>query len=66
MLSRSHRSAALLGLAGPAIADDRSPGRPPVTYIDTGSVTAETNFTVFIRKGVPEDVREPRCAGSRW
>jgi hypothetical protein len=59
MLSRSYLPAALLGLflAGPAIADDRPPGRPPVTYIDTGALTINSDFTVFMHKDVPEDVR---------
>jgi hypothetical protein len=52
-------TAALLGLflAGPAIADDRPPGRPPITHIDTGTLTINSDFTVFMRKDVPEDVR---------
>jgi hypothetical protein len=59
MLSRTYMTAALLGLflAGPAIANDRPPGRPPVTHIDTGTLTINSDFTVFMRKDVPEDVR---------
>lgn len=59
MLNRSHLFAALLGLflAGPAVADDRPPGRPPVTYIDTGTLSIDSDFTVFMHKDVPEDVR---------
>jgi hypothetical protein len=55
MLSRFHVTAALLGLflAGPAIADDR----PPVAYVDVSALTAESDFTVFMRKDVPEAVR---------
>ena len=55
MLSRFHATAALLGLflAGPAIADDR----PPVAYVDVSALTAESDFTVFMRKDVPEAVR---------
>ena len=58
MLSRSHLAAALLGLfiAGPAIADDRPPGRPPAAH-DIGALTADSDFTVFMRQDVPEDVR---------
>jgi hypothetical protein len=60
MLSRSHLSAALLGLflAGPAIADDRPPGRPPVVHIDIGALTADSDFTVFMGKDVPREVRQ--------
>jgi hypothetical protein len=59
MRSRSHTSATLLGLflAGPAIADDRPPGRPQVTHIEIGTLTIDSDFTVFMRKDVPEDVR---------
>jgi hypothetical protein len=46
-----------LFLAGPAIADDRRTNRPPVTYIDAGSLTIDSDFTVFMGKGAPEDVR---------
>ena len=58
MLSRSHLTAALLGLflAGPAIADDRPPGRPSAAY-NIAALTAESDFTVFMRKDVPEEVR---------
>jgi hypothetical protein len=59
MLSRSHLTAALLGLflAGPAIADDRPAGRPPVVQTAIGALTSESDFTVFMRKDVPEEVR---------
>jgi len=46
-----------LFLAGPAIADDHPTNRPPVTYIDAGTFTIDFDFTVFMSKGVPEDVR---------
>jgi uncharacterized protein DUF3306 len=46
-----------LFLAGPAIADDRPTDRPPVTYIDAGTLAIDSDFTVFMGKGVPEDVR---------
>ena len=58
MLSRSHLTAALLGLflAGPAIADDRAPGRSSVAY-NIGALTADSDFTVFMHKDVPEELR---------
>jgi uncharacterized protein DUF3306 len=58
MLSRVHVSAALLGLflAGPAIADDRPPGDPRVAH-NIGALTAESDFTVFMHKDVPEETR---------
>src|SRR5262245_39497255 len=46
-----------LFVAGPAIADDRPTNRPPVTYIDAGTLTIDSDFTVFMAKGVPDDVR---------
>jgi len=46
-----------LFLAGPAIADDRPTNRPLVTYIDASTLTIDSDFTVFMGKGVPEDVR---------
>jgi hypothetical protein len=59
MLNRTYISAALLGvfLAGPAIADDRPPGRHPVVRPDIGALTVDSDFTVFMHKDVPESVR---------
>ena len=37
--------------------DDRPPGRPPVVYIGIGALTIDSDFTVFMRNDVPEDVR---------
>jgi hypothetical protein len=44
-------------LARPAIADDRPTNRPSVTYIDASTLTIDSDFTVFMGKGVPEEVR---------
>jgi hypothetical protein len=57
MLSRTCIAAAVLALflAGPAIADERGPGRPPVSYVDTASLTISSDFTVSVREDVPED-----------
>jgi len=59
MLSRIHVPAALLALvlAGPAVADGKSAPRHPADLIDVGALTADSDFTVFMHKDVPEEVR---------
>lgn len=44
-------------LAAPATADDRPTNRPLITYIDTSTLTIDSDFTVFMGKGAPENVR---------
>jgi hypothetical protein len=58
-LSRLHVSAVLVGLvlAGPAVAQGQFAGRHPAILVDIGTLTTESDFTVFMRKDVPEDLR---------
>jgi Protein of unknown function (DUF3306) len=45
-------------LAGPAAAQDLRPARShPAASIDIGALTARSDFTVFMRQDVPEEVR---------
>lgn len=47
-----------LVLAGPATAQDlQTAAAHPAASVDISSLTAESDFTVFMRKEVPEDVR---------
>jgi hypothetical protein len=50
---------ALVGLllAGPAVAYAQSAPRHPAALIEISSLTADSDFTVFMHKDVPEDVR---------
>jgi Protein of unknown function (DUF3306) len=59
MLSRIHVSAALVGLtlAGPALAQGESAATHPAAFVDITALTTESDFTVFMRKDVPQDVR---------
>jgi len=58
MLSRIHVSLLMLGLmcGGQAAAQDM-PARHPAASIDTDALTAESDFTVFMHKSMPEEVR---------
>ena len=48
---------AMGGLTGPAVADGQSTARHPTALIDVSALTANSDFTVFMREDVPEDVR---------
>lgn len=54
-----HVSAVLLGLAlaGPAVAQDQPAARNPTALVAVDALTADFDFTVFMRKDVPNDVR---------
>jgi len=58
MLSRIHVSALMLGLAcgGQAAAQDLA-ARHPAASFDIDALTVESDFTVFMHKSVPEEVR---------
>jgi hypothetical protein len=58
MLSRIHVSVLTLGLAcgGQAAAQDLA-ARHPAASIDINALTVESDFTVFMHKSVPEEVR---------
>src|SRR5262245_36003607 len=61
MLKSAHVSALMFGLllAGPAAAQVLQPAAPsPAASIDIGALTAQSDFTVFMREDVPEDVRQ--------
>jgi hypothetical protein len=60
MLSRVHLVAALLGLClvGPAFAEDASATGPRAVPVDITALTIDSDFTVFMRKGVPEEARQ--------
>jgi Protein of unknown function (DUF3306) len=59
MSRRIHLSALALGLvlAGPAAADPQTNQPHPVAAIDISALTIKSDFTVFMAKDVPEDVR---------
>jgi hypothetical protein len=59
MLKRFHACAALfaLVLAGPALAGGEIAVVHPAAQINISALTAESDFTVFMRKDVPEEVR---------
>jgi hypothetical protein len=44
-------------LAAAAVAEGRLSARHPASLADIGSLTIDSDFTVFMRKDVPEDVR---------
>jgi hypothetical protein len=39
------------------VAEGRLSARHPASLVDIGSLTVDSDFTVFMRKDVPEDVR---------
>jgi len=59
MKSRVHIFTVLVGLvlAAPAVADDRFNGLDGGVLDDINALTIESDFTVFIRKGVSRDVQ---------
>jgi hypothetical protein len=60
MLRSVHVSVLMFGLvlAGPATAQDlQTAATSPAASIDISALTAHSDFTVFMRKEVPEDVR---------
>jgi Protein of unknown function (DUF3306) len=59
MSRRIHVAAALLGLllAGPVLAKGQSTASQPAARIDINALKAESDFTVFMQKDVPEAVR---------
>jgi hypothetical protein len=40
-----------------AVAEGQPAARHPASHVDIGSLTANSDFTVFMRKDVPADVR---------
>jgi hypothetical protein len=59
MKIRHRICAALLGLvlAGPALAGGQSTASHSAAHIDIAALTAQSDFTVFMRKDVPEELR---------
>jgi hypothetical protein len=49
--------------AGPILTNARSAARHPATRFDIDALTAESDFTVFMRKEVPEDLRGAALRG---
>jgi hypothetical protein len=45
-------------VAGPAVAEGQPGPGHPAALIDVTGLTADSDFTVFMRKDVPEDVRQ--------
>ncbi len=60
MLSRVHLFAALLGLclAGPAFAEGASATGHRAASVDIAALTIDSDFTVYMHKGVPDEVRQ--------
>jgi hypothetical protein len=61
MLKSAHVSALMFGLllVGPAAAQVLQPAAPPpAASIDIGALTAQSDFTVFMREDVPEEMRQ--------
>ena len=60
MPSRVRLFAALLGLclAGPAFAEGASATGDHAASVDVAALTIDSDFTVFMHKGVPEQVRQ--------
>jgi hypothetical protein len=46
-----------LVLAGPAVAGGQTTAGHSAAHVDIAALTAESDFTVFMRKDVPHDVR---------
>src|SRR5262245_22343211 len=44
--------------AGPILAKAQSTGSHPASRFDTNALTAESDFTIFMRKEAPEDLRQ--------
>jgi hypothetical protein len=44
-------------LPAAAVAEGQLSARHPASLVDIGSLTNDSDFTVFMRKDVPEDVR---------